>query len=389
MDDTSRGLDIVYKKLSALGKKAHEKYGCNIFAVIVTDKQAGNRPSRRGTIYESPGADGFFESRVKGAEDLLIKELLGFVPFHQSHSNSKTPSTKGQSEISDGNPSESKDMVALESSLTKKAYARLVKRPLIDNAAKFGLQLNEHGFPWKSLPEHCAKAGLYIDNYPHGVLSPFGDQGRSVILSIADLTKSEKQAIVDSLTTKTVHPMSFAKAQNPDDIKESRFPVLIYEPPPPGSAQKRSKRFFLDGSFDFEGYLQASVSLIQAAKSKQRVDDDSDDDDDESDRGKNKKSDKKSRLHDKADHRLIASHDDERESIVRRAKRDRSKKSKVAILMPTPRKRKVDWSTPELPTPESVEEKKRLEKKKRLKEDIPFCPKRTIIRKIYYIDSDE
>ncbi|KIL66475.1 hypothetical protein M378DRAFT_197516 [Amanita muscaria Koide BX008] len=367
MDDTSRGLDIVYKKLSALGKKAHEKYGCNIFAVIVTDKQAGNRPSRRGTIYESPGADGFFESRVKGAEDLLIKELLGFVPFHQSHSNSKATSSKGQSEISDDNPSESKNMVALESSLTKKTYARLVKRPLIDNAAKFGLQLNEHAFPWKSLPEHCAKAGLYIDNYPHGVLSPFGDQGRSVILSIADLPKSEKQAIVDSLTTKTVHPMSFAKAQNPDDIKESRLPVLIYEPPPPGSAQKRSKRFFLDGSFDFEGYLQASVSLIQAEKSKQRVDDDNDND--ELNQGKNKKSDKKSRLDDKADHRPIASHDDEREreSIVRRLKGDRSKNS-LAHPMPTSRKRKVDWSTPELFTPESVEEKKRLEKRKRLNE---------------------
>ncbi|KIL66476.1 hypothetical protein M378DRAFT_160947 [Amanita muscaria Koide BX008] len=52
------------------------------------------------------------------------------------------------------------------------------------------------------------------------------------------------------------------------------------------------------GASDFSGWifrpgghrdLQASVSLIQAAKSKQRVDDD----DDESDQGKNKQSDKR------------------------------------------------------------------------------------------------
>ena len=67
--------------------------------------------------------------------------------------------------------------------------------------------------PWLTLPKVLADAGVYIDNYPDGVLSPLCD-GSADCGSICKLKPQQLQLFIQSLKGETRDPLRIVKVKN-------------------------------------------------------------------------------------------------------------------------------------------------------------------------------
>ncbi|KAF8325703.1 hypothetical protein F5887DRAFT_1085304 [Amanita rubescens] len=135
-----------------------------------------------------------------------------------------------------------------DSNLEAELRALLIKRA---NEAAIPA-CESRGFQWSKLLDILAGNGYYLDNYPYIALP--GATGKK--MGIRGLSAKEMHTLLDALRSSN-HRCEFKpyKSQSLRDIEElveSDVPVLIRAPPKDSS--RRSERFYLDGSKDFEGH---------------------------------------------------------------------------------------------------------------------------------------
>ncbi|KAF8636788.1 hypothetical protein AX17_003266 [Amanita inopinata Kibby_2008] len=105
--------------------------------------------------------------------------------------------------------------------------------------------MDEEKFMWGKLPRHCAQYGVYIDNYPQGVSTPFST-ARHHGLSHIPIEALHK--LFHALRDEKVHPMSFKKSNDALGIRNNKIPVLIFAP----SQNKKQKQVYLDGRHSYK-----------------------------------------------------------------------------------------------------------------------------------------
>ncbi|KAF8629324.1 hypothetical protein AX15_003507 [Amanita polypyramis BW_CC] len=267
--------------ISQIGDYAYHAHGYNLVAILA-DNKSQNGCSTNAEIYEAPGATNYFRSLVKSRNtNLFIDKLKSYIPVSTSSTCKASPSSDdtGTQGEKDEKPRRNEPASVMSNSRRddgghrispmkrSKTYRRDVRKAIAEAAALAGLELNPDNLPWIRLPKMIAQAGLYIDNYPTGVTSPFGGPKRNN--SSGDLYNSEHRAIIYALTVEKRYPMQFVKADNKRDLLDSKKPVIIYASPPANSPQERSQQYYLDGSYDYKGHRRSSP-LGDSQRSKAR-----------------------------------------------------------------------------------------------------------------------
>lgn len=230
-------------------KEAGKKNGYDL--ILVDDQKAGSSGSTsasgsRQAPLERANTSGSYNRLRTGRQVLVLTDDDASVSGDEdSISNNSTTQTAVDDLYSERGSARSR----------KSRYMNDVKRAIVERAADVGFIIgSEVRLPWKKLPELCAKNGVYIDNYPDRVDSPFEDEINFWNEGIRCLTVGEGDALLHALQSEKTYPMQFLSEKNPSDILNNRQPVIVYAPPPSDSPHERSKRIFLGRSYDYQGH---------------------------------------------------------------------------------------------------------------------------------------
>ncbi|KAM6501803.1 hypothetical protein JOM56_001780 [Amanita muscaria] len=260
----SRDFLALRHQVEKLGEEAYEKYGCNFVAILV-DEPEPNRESRRN---KPRMALGFFDGHIRNDLNLLAEHLVAHVQTsrgkelsrgHGDGNLSRDPDQYFGNQSSDDLDQDFSPRNRALGSYIRRPYYINVKKAIVNEANKAGVDIPWQVLPWKRLPNICAKFGVYINNYPDGLASPFESVVVPCHLGLSGLSDDEHKTLIHVLRREKIYPMRFLRVEDEHDIMNNRFPVLIYAPPPPDSPRSRSKRIFLDGTYDYKGHRQVEV----------------------------------------------------------------------------------------------------------------------------------
>ncbi|KIL66500.1 hypothetical protein M378DRAFT_177841 [Amanita muscaria Koide BX008] len=262
----SRGFLALRHQVEKLGEEAYEKHGCNFVAILVDEPEL-NRESRLNKpsmIYKTLGVSGRTYSELFAVNlKLSLNPLISERCEHRASRGKVLSRGHGDGNLSRdpdqyfGN--QSSDYLDQDFSPRNRAPGSYIRRPyyinakkaIVNEANKAGVDIHWGKLPWKRLPNICAKFGVYINNYPDGLASPFESVDVPFHLGLAGLSDDEHKTLIHALRREKMYPMHFLR------VEDER--VLIYAPPPPDSPRSRSKRIFLDGTYDYKGHRQVEV----------------------------------------------------------------------------------------------------------------------------------